>query len=346
MNPLPFMLRPDETLAALSAALRQVHGPDARLEGWTAHPFLKRGKRRTARYDLVARSGEELQVSHYQWVGKFYERNDDARKVATVLRELAGIDCGASGGFVVPSVLACSAPNGLLLLTYESGDTITKAILRDGPGVLAAIGRALAALHAAPVTPDGIASPAAVFGEVRPCIADLCARFPAKAAVLRRLLIRLESQTPAATATLSFLHGDLGPSQLLWQHGRVVFLDFDKCTRGDPALDLGNLLTQLHRLTLRKPGKLPDFTSLRRAILDAYQRWSSHDPGLAARVAWYEQVVLMRKIHALEFDRTRHPEAEAIRQRQAEAVRLLEQLGPLVESAEPGLSNARTLKLR
>ena len=69
MNPLPFMLRPDETLAALSAALRQVHGSDARLEGWTAHPFLKRGKRRTARYDLVARSGQELQVSHYQWVG-------------------------------------------------------------------------------------------------------------------------------------------------------------------------------------------------------------------------------------------------------------------------------------
>ena len=61
---------------------------------------------------------------------------------------------------------------------------------------------------------------------------------------------------------------------------------------------------------------------------------------MAERVAWYEQVVLMRKIHALEFDTTRRPEAEAIRQRQAEAVRLLEQLGPLVESAEPGGSNA------
>src|SRR5438094_3943701 len=181
MNPVPFMLGSDETQAVLSAALRQIHGTDARLEGWTAHPFLKRGKRRTALYDLNARSDGEPQLSHYQWVGKFYERTDDARKVATVLRELAATDCGARGGFVVPSVLAYDAPTGLLLLSYESGDTVTKSIVRDGLGVLTAIGRALAFLHAAPVAPDGITSPAAVFGQVRPRVSDLCARFPAKA---------------------------------------------------------------------------------------------------------------------------------------------------------------------
>src|SRR2546421_9653234 len=107
MNPLPFMLRPNETLAALSAALRQVHGTDARLEGWTAHPFLKRGKRRTTRYDLDARDGGEPHIRHVQWGGKFYERNDDVRKVATVLRELAATDCAARGGLAVPIVVAC-----------------------------------------------------------------------------------------------------------------------------------------------------------------------------------------------------------------------------------------------
>jgi len=111
--------------------------------------------------------------------------------------------------------------------------------------------------------------------------------------------------------------------QLLWNAGRIVVLDFDDCTRGDPALDLGNLLTQLRRLTLRKPGKLPDFTSLRRGILAAYQACARHEPGLAQRVAWYEQTALVGKIHSLTFDRTRHPEAEAIRRRQAEAMRLL-----------------------
>jgi len=44
---------------------------------------------------------------------------------------------------------------------------------------------------------------------------------------------------------------------------------------------------------------------------------------LAQRVAWYEQIALARKIHSLTFDRTRHPEAEAIGQRQGEAIQLL-----------------------
>src|SRR5207245_4014808 len=142
-----------------------------------------------------------------------------------------------------------------------------------------------------------------------PRIAELCARFPAKAASLRRLLIRLERQAPPAPATTSFLHGDLGPSQLLWRQGRLVVLDFDKCTRGDPALDLGNLLTQLRRLTLRKPDKVPDFAAARSRILDAYQCSSpspSPVPGLAERVAWYEQIALVRKIHSLTCDRPPH----------------------------------------
>src|SRR5205809_7895758 len=206
MNSAPSRLESDEMQAVLSAALRQVHGSDARLERWTAQPFLKRGKRRTARYDLDARSDGEPHVSHYQRVGKFYERNDDARKVAAVLRELAAIDCGTSGGFVVPSVLAYSASNGLLLLNYESGDTITKAIVRDGPGVLAAIGRALAFLHAAPVALDGITGSADVLGDVRPRIAELCARFPAKTQALWRLLIWLERAAPTGPESPSFLH--------------------------------------------------------------------------------------------------------------------------------------------
>src|SRR5438093_635959 len=334
MNSLPFMLGSDETQAVLSATLRQIHGTDARLEGWTAHPFLKRGKRRTTRYDLDARAGGEPHIRHFQWVGKFYERNDDVRKVATVLRELAATDCGARGGLVVPRVVDCHAPCGLLLLTYVAGESISKATARDGPSVLAAIGRALAVLHAAPVTPDGITGPAAVLGEVRRRIADLCARFPATAAALRRLLIMLERQAPTGSGAPSFLHGDLGPSQLLWQQGRLVVLDFDDCTRGDPALDLGNLLTQLRRLTLRKPGKLPDFAALRQGLLDAYQRWSGRDLDLSRRVAWYEQLALLRKIRLLASDTTRHQGMEALRERQIEARRLLSELPALAKPDE------------
>jgi aminoglycoside phosphotransferase (APT) family kinase protein len=127
-----------------------------------------------------------------------------------------------------------------------------------------------------------------------------------------------------APAAPSFVHGDFGTANLLWRPGCLVVLDFDRCTRGDPASDLGYLLTQLRRVTLRKPGKLPPFTSLRSAILEAYQRWSPPDAALASRVAWYERATMVSKVHVLAFDLTRHPGAEARRQRQVEALALLQ----------------------
>jgi len=275
------------------------------------------------RYDVQARVACGADVQHYQWVGKFYERDEDACGVATTLREVAASGCGARGGFAVPSVIAYHAPRRLLLLSHESGVSIVKAIAADGAPVLAAMGRALAALHAAPVMPATVTGPAAVLADLQRGIVELCSRFPADAASLQRWRVRLEREVAPPRTTSSFLHGDLGLVQLRWQAGTIVFLDFDDCTLGDPALDLGNLLTQLRRLTLRKPGKLPDFGTARTTILDAYQRSSPGDPGLAQRVAWYEQIALARKIHSLTFDQTRHPEADAIRERQGEAIQLL-----------------------
>jgi len=322
MNPPPTTLSAVDVGGALAAALRAVHGADGRVEIWSAHPLSKRGKHRVVRYDVQGRMPGDAEV-HHQWVGKFYERDEDACGVATILRELAASGCGARGGFVVPSVLAYHAAQRLLLLSHEAGESVVKAIGAEGAHVLAAMGRALAALHAAPVTPVGTTGPAGVLADLQGRIAELRSRFRAEAASLQRWRVRLERETAPPPTTSSFLHGDLGLVQLRWNAGTIVFLDFDDCTRGDPALDLGNLLTQLRRLTLRKPGKLPDFAAARATILDAYRRSSHDDPGLAERVAWYERIALVRKIHSLTFDRTRHPEAEAIRQRQAEAIGLL-----------------------
>jgi aminoglycoside phosphotransferase (APT) family kinase protein len=293
------------------------------VDTWSEHPLSKRGKHRVVRYDVQARMPGGAEVQHHQWVGKFYERDGDACGVATTLRELTASRCGARGGFVVPRVLAYHAPRRLLLLSYEPGESVVKAIAADGAHVLAAMGRALAVLHAAPVTLASVTGPAAVLADLQGRIVELCSRFPAEAASLQRWRDRLQREAAPPPAAPSFLHGDLGLVQLRWQAGTIVFLDFDDCTRGDPALDLGNLLTQLRRLTLRKPEKLPDFAAARATILDAYRRSSPDAPGLAQRVAWYEQIALARKIHSLTFDRTRHPEAEAIQQRQAEAINLL-----------------------
>lgn len=323
MNVSSVARNPNEIGTALEAVVHQIHGADAALAAWRADPLSKRGRHRVVRYHLDVRVGDAPAVRRYGWVGKFYERADEARMAATTLRALAAAGCGRRGGFVVPGVLGYDAERRLLLLTYEAGESLTKGIARNAPAVLAAVGRALAVLHTAPLPGRSITGPSTVLAAAQRSVTDLAARLPNEAASLRAQLTRLERRMPAALEPPSFLHGDLGTAQLLWNAGTLVVLDFDACTHGDPALDLGKMLTQLRRLALRKPGKLPPFAALRRDLLEAYGRWSADDPGLERRVGWYERATLLRKIHGLVFDTSRHPEAEALERRRSEAIRLL-----------------------
>src|SRR5438309_1067002 len=166
MNPPPPTLSAADVSVALAAALRAVHGADGTVETWSAHPLSKRGKHRVVRYDVQARTPGGAEV-HHEWVGKFYERDEDACGVATTLRELTASRCGARGGFVVPSVLAYHPAQRLLLLSHEAGESVVKAIGAEGAHVLAALGRALAALHAAPVTPVTVTGPATALADLK-----------------------------------------------------------------------------------------------------------------------------------------------------------------------------------
>src|SRR5882762_6128900 len=289
-----------ETPAVLSAALRQLHGPEARLEGWTADfRFTEHGKQRVVRYDLQARLTGTAEVQRDQWVGKFYDRDQDARMVAAVLQALAIGDCGARGGLKVPRVVAYHESRHQLLLTYERGEPVSSAIAHDTGAVLAAMGRALAALHGARIPLDAVTTPATVLAELQPRVEDLCARLPGQTTAIRRIWNQLEAQAPPMPVTPCFVHGDFGPANLLWSVGRIVVLDFDKCTRGDPALDLGDLPAQRCAMTVRKPGRLQNSPPARARVVGAYQAWSAPDPGLDERVAWYERATLLRKIHGL-----------------------------------------------
>src|SRR5438876_5292136 len=178
---LPDLPQPEETQAILTGALRELEGIDTRLETWTADDhFTQFGKRLVVRYDLEARLAAAPNVRRYRWLGKFYDRDEDARRVASVLRELASFDGHAQSGLAFPSVLAYHAPRRLLLLTYESGESMTTAMAQDTEAILAAIGRALATLHSLPIAPTRILSPDAVLEDLRPRVRDLCDRFPSE----------------------------------------------------------------------------------------------------------------------------------------------------------------------
>ena len=324
MNPSTGSLEREATEAVLTGALRRLEGVDAHLEGWVADDhFTEYGNRRVVRYDLEARVAGVPHVRRYRWLGKFYEHDDDARRVATLLTAIAAPDGRDRIGLEVPSVLAYDAPRQFLLLTYEPGESVSSAIARDTEPILVAMGRALATLHALPIAPARTISPADLVDDIRPRIRDLCGRFPTEADSLQKAFASLERDAPPPRRSPSLVHGDFGPANLLWRDGRIVVLDFDKCARGDPAADLGNLFAQLFRMTIRKPEKLRDFPSARATVLETYRRRSRADSTLDPRVAWYERATLLRKVHRLAFSRSRPSDAESMQRREAEAVQLI-----------------------
>ncbi|HEY3221537.1 MAG TPA: aminoglycoside phosphotransferase family protein [Gemmatimonadales bacterium] len=309
--------------AFVSAALRVAGGQgvfgsggkdSALLAAWSAHPLTERAHNRVVQYDLLAADGTELRC-----VGKFYEHEESAVRAARVLRALS-----AAGGVVSPRALAYDAWRRLLLVTHEAGEPLTPALGADDGPVASAVARALAALHAIPPTviADRVIRAATVWNELRFRVAELQTSLPGSTGPLRGRLAELRRDLPFDPPVLSFVHGDFGPANLLWNGRDVVVLDFDRCALGDPALDLGTLFTQLRRSALRAPARVPNFAALRERVLDAYGR---ADPELDRRVAWYEGAVLIRKIHRLALDTTRHTRPDRIRQRRAEAVRLLEE---------------------
>src|SRR5438093_11301537 len=148
VNSLAAALNPEDTWAMLSGALREIYGADARLEDCAAHLLTNRSQNRVIRYDLRIRSASRTDVQRCQWVGKFYESEEDVCRVASVLRGLAAADCNARGGVILPRVVASDATRRVLFCTYHEGESVTAAIAQDKGRVLTAVGRALAALHA------------------------------------------------------------------------------------------------------------------------------------------------------------------------------------------------------
>src|SRR5437660_625057 len=322
MNPIT-TLEQEGMWAVLRGVLREVCGTDANIERLNSDArFTEHGKQRVVRYDLEARVAELPYIQRYQWVGKYYERGDEAARVAAVLRDIGASEGSRGAGLTVPTVLAYHAPLHLLLLTYESGESVSSAIARDTGSILAAMGGALATLDSMPVYTPAIISPETLLADLRPRLEDLSAWRPCEAPGLRRAFAQIMDEAPRLPPHLSFVHGDFGPANLLWRGGEIVVLDFDKCARGDPALDLGNLLVQLRRITIRKPWKLRDFGSVRPALLDAYRRRCTSDHSWENRVAWYERAILLRKVHRLlREDRNKNPDGSV--ERNAEADQLM-----------------------
>ena len=88
-----------------------------------------------------------------------------------------------------------------------------------------------------------------------------------------------------------FSHGDLTPSQLLFDGPRAGLLDFDKCCSAEAALDLGQFLAYL-KFGLSKRGA-SRIDELPARFLQAYEAAGGTCPP-AARIRAYEMAALVR----------------------------------------------------
>ena len=213
-----------------------------------------------------------------------------------------------------------------LVFPWIQGDRLSDIVDERKPDLLRQAAEIVARIHLSrerevpPLTLDRIVGDALVR------CAHVLASWPALDSRVLEIVRLLERATEVLdTARPTLLHGDLGAAQFLWTGSRLVLLDLDTMSCGDPAYDVGHFLGQLERrCTL--DDTLPDHA---RDWVDGFLRaypMASH--GVSARnVSFYRGVTLFRKMYTLC---SRDPVTGPRR-----AVRLAERARAALEAALP-----------
>lgn len=197
--------------------------------------------------------------------GKVYA-DDDA--LDSALARAAAVTPLTDAGTRVPRLLGVSAEDRLLVLEVMPGtrlDALHAAELGTG---LAALGRALAALHRLPtgdlpavtrLLPDRLQAAARIVAAAR----------PETATAAHGLSERLSAMAPAPGTAL--VHGDLHLKNAMLAGDRLSLLDLDQAGAGQPAADLGSLLAALAHSRVAGRLAAEDEQRLGELLLTAYR---------------------------------------------------------------------------
>jgi hypothetical protein len=223
------------------------------------------------RFDLRSARGRTRAASLY---AKAYRRPDGERAFRLMGRLW---DCAARrrGDFLLPRPHAYDPENGIVWQEAIPGLPLAKAD-RDGSALAAAaseIGARLAGLHGAGLRLSetmGFATQVAWLRRARRALDEL---YPEQsrwcAPVVDRLLA---ASRHLERGPLAVIHGSFKPSHVLAADGGVVLIDFDGVCLGDPAIDLGRFIAQVHKMAIG--GKLAPAVADRvlAEFRDAYAR--------------------------------------------------------------------------
>jgi aminoglycoside phosphotransferase (APT) family kinase protein len=106
-----------------------------------------------------------------------------------------------------------------------------------------------------------------------------------------RLLEYIDKRLPRHDGALTFLHGDFKGTQVLIDGDAIAVIDLDSACIGDPAVDVGNMMADLHReAALAGAAESRDLAEL---FLDEYMARSGRSD-LAARARAFRAIALVR----------------------------------------------------
>ncbi len=151
---------------------------------------------------------------------------------------------------LVAEPLGCDPDTHTVWQAQAPGMPLQHAVKASGgSGLMAGAARALALLHAAPLTPSStttVRSVAHWLVEMRRRQVKIGRADTALGERVARVADAIEAHAAhPATRPLSLIHGDWHPDQCWVHNGRIVLFDFDEFTLGDPMEDLAAFVLKL-----------------------------------------------------------------------------------------------------
>ena len=210
--------------------------------------------------------------------------DDGRRSVATLRAARRGLP--EHGPLLLPTAIGYLPDHHLALFSPAPGRPLHQLDRTAVPGAMAALGEALAVLHAQPT--EGFAA----FTRLAPSSLATAGRLvrtarPDLAPVTDELVAVLLATAPAPAPGV-LLHGDLHPKNVLVHDGGVSLVDLDQAGAGPAAAELGGTLA---RRWCPRPGDAIDAGTAEaagQALLASYGRAPSRD-----ELLWHAAAALL-----------------------------------------------------
>ncbi|PSN10215.1 hypothetical protein C7271_26345, partial [filamentous cyanobacterium CCP5] len=110
--------------------------------------------------------------------------------------------------------------------------------------------------------------------------------------------------------SLTLIHRDFYPDQILVDHNRLWLVDLDLGCLGDPALDMGNFIAHMIEQSLRLLGDPAAMQAQAVALQRTYGALADAD--FSGRIEFYTLLSLVRHLHISDRILDRRPHTEAI----------------------------------